>query len=111
MDDLFGVGAEELLEVGTFGLGEAMGQPEDLGRGVGFLLYDLWGRLELLPHSDDHEGHQNGVDDAQCGVDESSNVVVWSSGVGGYEALHQLEPGERDEANRPDHEHTRYYCE
>ena len=41
MDDLLGVGADELLEVGTFGLGEAMGQPEDLGRGVGFLLYDL----------------------------------------------------------------------
>ena len=84
MDHLLGVGTGEFLEVGAFRLGEPMGQPEDLGQGVGFLLYGLAGRLVFLPHRDDHEGEQNGVDHAQGGVDESGDVVVGSSGVDGH---------------------------
>src|SRR5918998_3122407 len=41
---LLGVGAGEFLEVRTFWLRKPMGQPEDLGQGVGLLLDRLAGR-------------------------------------------------------------------
>jgi hypothetical protein len=101
MDHLLSVGMGEFLEVGTFWLREPVAEPEDLGCGVGFLLYGLACGLELLPHGDDHERQEYGVDHAQGGVDKACHVVVLLSGGGGYEALHQLEPGERNEANPP----------
>jgi hypothetical protein len=33
------------------------------------------------------------------------------AGVGGNEALHHLQPGERGEANRPDHQYAINYGE
>jgi hypothetical protein len=44
-------------------------------------------------------------------VDEASDIVVGPARVGRYEALHQLQPGERGEANRPDHEYAIDYGE
>jgi hypothetical protein len=81
-----------------------MAQPEDLGQRVGLLLNRGACSLVFLPHGDDHERQKHGVDHAQRRVDESCNVVVGLARGGGYEALHQLQPGERSEANQPDHE-------
>jgi hypothetical protein len=58
----------------------------------------------LLPHSDDHEGQEHGVDHAQSSVDEACHVVVRPARVGRHEALHQLQPGEREEADPSDHQ-------
>jgi hypothetical protein len=99
------------LDVRTFWLGEPMGQPGDLGRGVGFLLDRVVGRIEFLPHGDDNEGEQHGVDHAQGGVDEACYVVVGLSRGGGNESLHQLQPRDRGEANRSDYEHAISYGE
>jgi hypothetical protein len=44
----------------------------------------------LLPHGDDHEGQEH--------------VVVRPARVGRHEALHQLQPGEREEADPSDHQ-------
>jgi hypothetical protein len=49
------------------------------------------------------------VNHAQRRVDGSSDVVVGLARVGGIEALHQLEPTKRDEANSPDHEYAMDY--
>ena len=99
VDNLLGVGLGEFLDVGTFGLGKPIAQPEDLGRGVGFLLDRLACRPVFLPYGDNHERQQHGVDHAQCCVDEACNVVVGLARGGGNEALHQLQPGERNEAS------------
>jgi hypothetical protein len=100
---LLGIGSGEFLDVGTFWLREAMGQPDDLGHGVGLLLDGLAGRIVFPPHGDNHERQQNGVDHAQRRVDEACNVVVSLARGDGNEALHQLQPGERDEASPTDH--------
>jgi hypothetical protein len=86
-----------------------MGQPGDLGRGVGLLLDRLACRLEFLPHGDHHERQKHGVDHAQGRVDEASYVVVGLSRGGGNEALHQLQPGERDEARPTDDKYAINY--
>src|SRR5215213_7926754 len=111
MNHLFGVGTDEFLDVRTFWLGKPMGQPEDLGRGVCLLLHCLACRLEFLPHGDDHERQQHGVDHAQGRVDETSNVVVGLARGGGYDALHHLQPGEREEASPTDHKYAINYGE
>jgi hypothetical protein len=111
MNHLFGVGSGEFLDVRAFGLRKPVGQPVDLRNGVGFLLDRLACGLVFLPHGDNHERQQNGVDHAQSRVDEASNVVVGPARGGGNEALHQLQPGERGEANCPDHERAINYGE
>ena len=88
MDHLLGVRSGEFLDVRTFWFGEPMGQPGDLGRGVGLLLDRRVGGLEFLPHGDDHQSQDHGVDHAQGRVDEASDVVVLPARSGGYEALH-----------------------
>jgi len=103
VDHLFGVGTGEFLQMATFGFRKPIGQPVDLGQSVGFLLDRFACGLILLPNGDNHERQQHSVDHTQSRVDETCNVVVLLSGGGWNEALHQLEPGERDEANRPDH--------
>jgi hypothetical protein len=65
----------------------------------------------LLPHGDDHERQQNGVDHAQRCVDEVSDVVVGLTRGSGYEALHHLKAGERDEASPTDHKYAIDYGE
>ena len=100
LDHLLCVGSDELLEVGAPRLRKPVGQPEDVGRRVGLLLDRLAGRLEFLPHGDDHERKQNGVDHAQGCVDETCDVVVGPARVGGNEALHQLE-ARRARGGRP----------
>ena len=76
MDDLLGVGSAQFLDVATFWLRKPIGQPVDLGCGVGFLLDRLACCLILLPHGDNHERQQHGVDHAKGCVDEASDVVV-----------------------------------
>ena len=104
MDHLFGVGSDELLDVGAPVLRKLVGQPEDVGRRVGLLLDRLAGQPVLLPHGDHHERQQHGVDHAQRRVDEACNVVVLLARAGGHQALHQLEAHEREEADPPDHQ-------
>ena len=111
VDHLPGVGSGEFLDVGTFGLREPMGQPEDLGQGVGLLLNRLACGLVFLPHGDNYEREQHGVDHAQGRVDEACNVVVGLARGGGYEALHQLEPTKREEASPTDHKYAIDYGE
>ena len=53
-----------------------MGQPEDLGYRIGLLLNRFIGCLVFLPHGDNHEGKQHGVDHTQSYVDEACHVVV-----------------------------------
>jgi hypothetical protein len=54
------------------------------------------GRLVLLPHGDDHQRQQHGVDDADDGVDEAGHVVVLLAKRRGHEALHHSQAGDRD---------------
>ena len=86
-----------------------MAQPGDLGQGVGFLLDRFAGCLLFLPHGDNHERQQHGVDHAQCCVDEACNVVVGLARGSGNEALHQLQPGECYEASPTDHKNAIHY--
>ncbi len=88
-----------------------MGQPGDLGQGVGFLLDRYAGRVVFLPHGDNYERNEHGVDNSQGRVDEACNVVVSLARGGGYEALHHLQPGQRDEASPTDHEYAIDYGE
>jgi hypothetical protein len=111
VDHLLSVGSGEFLEVSTLGLRKPMGQPVDLRNGVGFLLDRLACGLVFLPHGDNHERQKHGVDHAQGCVDEASDVIVALARVSGNEALYQLEPSERGEANRPDHERAINYGE
>jgi hypothetical protein len=106
MDHLLSVGVGELLDVRTFWLRELMGQPEDLGQGVCLLLDRFAGCVVFSPHGDYHERQQHSVDHAQGRLDETGHVVVGLARFSGNEALHQLEAGQRDEANRPDHEYA-----
>ena len=99
------------MDVRTFWLRKPMSQPEDLGHSVGLLLDRLAGRVVFLPHGDDYERNEHGVDHAKGCVDEACNVVVGLARGGGYEALHQLQPGERGEANCPDHKYAINYGE
>ena len=101
MDHLLGVGSGELLEVGALGFGQLIAKPEDLGHRVGLLLDRLGGSLVFLPHGDDHEREEHGVDHAQSRVDEAGHVVVSLARDGWHEALDQLEPYERGEATPP----------
>src|SRR5215217_637863 len=103
---LLGVRSAQFLDVRTFWLREPMAQPEDLGHGVSLLLDRFVGRVVLPPHGDDHERQQHSVDHAKGRVDEACNVVVWLAGGGGYEAHHQLQPGEREEAGPTDHNYA-----
>ena len=111
MNHLFGVGSGEFLDVGTFWFGEPIAQPGDLSRGVGLLLDRFACGLVFLPYGDDHERQEHGVDHAQRRVDETSNVVVGLSRGGGNESLHQLQPGEREEAGPTDHNYAINYGE
>src|SRR5215216_1797686 len=111
MNHLFGVGTGEFLEVGSFWCRKPIAQPVDLSQGVGFLLDRFACGLIFLPHRDDHERQEHGVDHAQGRVDEASDVVVGLSRGGGYEALHQLQPGEREEAGPTDHNYAINYGE
>jgi hypothetical protein len=111
VDHLLGVGSDELLDVGIPGLRKPVGQPEDVGRRVGLLLDRYTGRLVLLPHGDDHESQQHGVDHAQRSVDEACHVVVGLARGGGYEALHQNESAKRHEAYTADHKYAIHYGE
>ena len=104
VDHLLGVGSAKFLDVENLGLGEPMGQPGDLGGGVGLLLDRRVGGLVLLPNGDDHERQEHGVDHAQGGVDEAGHVVVLLARGGWHEAMYQLEPYERGEANSTDHQ-------
>jgi hypothetical protein len=97
------------LDVRTFWLREPMGQPEDLGQGVCLLLDRYTGCIVFLPHGDNHERDQHGVDHAQRRVDEACDVVVSLARGGGYEALHHLETGERDEASPTYHKYAINY--
>ena len=90
--------------MGTLGLGQLVAQQEYLRGRVGLLLDRLAGGLVLLPHGDDHERQEHGVDHAKGGVDEAGNVVVPLARLGGHEPMHQLEPHEREEANPTDHQ-------
>ena len=99
------------MDARTFWLGEAIAQPGDLGQGVGLLLDRFAGRVVFLPHGDNHERNEHGVDHAQGRVDEACNVVVSLARGGGNEALHHLETGERDEASPTDHEYAINYGE
>jgi hypothetical protein len=74
--DLLRVGSGEFLELSPFRVREPMGEPEDLGKRVGLGLHRNACTPELLPHGDDHERKQHGVDDTQDGVDEAGHVVV-----------------------------------
>jgi hypothetical protein len=111
VDHLLGVGSAQFLEVGTFGFREPIGQPGDLGQGVGLLLDRLTGCPVFLPNGDNNEGQKHGVDHTQSRVDEASDVVVGPARGGGNEALHQLQPGERDEASSTDHKDAIDYGE
>jgi hypothetical protein len=111
MDDLLGVGISEFLDVRTFWLREAIAQPEDLGQGVGLLLDRLAGRVVFLPNGDNYERNEHGVDHTKGRVDEACNVVVSLARGGGYEALHHLETGEREEASPTDHKYAKKYGE
>src|SRR5215208_4472123 len=111
VDHLLGVGSGEFLDVRTFWLREAIAQPEDLGQGVGLLLDRYTGRIVFLPHGDNYERNEHGVDHAQGRVDEACNVVVSLARGGGYEALHHLETGEREEASPTDHKYAKNYGE
>ena len=93
------------------GLRKPVGQPEDVGRRVGLLLDGFSGRPVLLPHGDDHERQQYGVDHAEGRVDEAGHVVVLPARVGGHQALDQLEAGECEQANSPDHQDAVEYGE
>ena len=88
LDHLFGVGSDELLDVGAPRLWKLVGQPEDVGRRVGLLLDGFSGGPILFPHGDNHERQQNGIDHAQRRVDEAGHVVVLPSRGGWHEALH-----------------------
>ena len=111
VDHLLGVGSGEFLDMGTFWLRETMAQPEDLGYGVGLLLDRYAGRVVFLPNGDNYERNEHGVDHAKGRVDEACNVVVSLARGGGYEALHHLETGERDEASPTDHKYAINYGE
>ncbi len=106
MYDLLCVGFGEVLDVGALGLWKLVAEQEDLGRGVGLLLYGLGGGLVLLPHGDDHQRQKHGVDHAKGRVDEAGHVVVALARSGGHESVDQLEPYEREEANPTDHQDT-----
>jgi alkylhydroperoxidase family enzyme len=99
------------LDVRTFWLREAIAQPEDLGQGVGLLLDRYTGRVVFLPHGDNYERNEHGVDHAQRRVDEACNVVVSLARGCGYEALHHLKTGERDEASPTYHKYAIDYGE
>jgi hypothetical protein len=88
IDHLLGVGSGEFLEVGTFWFRESMGQPEDLGRRIGLLLDRATSLLVFLPHGDDHERQQYGVDHTQGRVDEAGHVVVLLARGGWHETLY-----------------------
>jgi hypothetical protein len=88
MNHLLGVGVGELLDVGALGFGQLIAKPEDLGHRVCLLLYGLACGLVFLPHGDDHESKQHGVDHAQSRVDEARNVVVFLAPLSWHEALH-----------------------
>src|SRR3712207_589712 len=107
VDHLFGVGSDEVLDVGAPRLRKPVGKPEDFGCRVGLLLNRYTGRLVLLPHGDNYERNEHGVDHAQGRVDEASDVVVSLAGGGGHEALHHLETGEREEASPTDHKYAK----
>src|SRR5215218_4978473 len=111
VDHLLGVRTGEFLDVMALGFGESMGEPEDLGQSVGLLLGRILGRIEFLPHGDDHERQQHGVDDAQDGVDEASHVVVLLAHLRGHKSLHQREPAERGEADRANHQNAIYHAD
>jgi hypothetical protein len=106
-----GVGTGEFLDVRTFWLRESMGQPVDLGQGVGLLLDRYAGRVVFLPHGDNYERNEHGVDHAKRCVDEACNVVVGLARGGGNEPLHHLQTGECDEASPTDHKYAKNYGE
>jgi hypothetical protein len=72
--------------------------------GSGLLLDRLACGLVFLPHGDHHERQEHGVDHPQSYVDEAGHVVMSLAREGGHEAMHQLEPYERDQANSTDHQ-------
>jgi hypothetical protein len=111
VDHLVGVGSGEFLDVRTFWLRKPVGQPEDLGYRVGLLLDRYAGRVVFLPHGDNYERNEHGVDHAKGRVDKACNVVVGLARGGGYEALHHLETGERDEASPTAHKYAKNYGE
>jgi hypothetical protein len=111
VDHFVSVGSGEFLEVGAFWLREPIAQPEDLRHGVCLLLDCLIGCLELLPHGDDHERQKHSVDHSQGRLDEASDVVVLLARLSWHEAVHQLQPAKREEANPADHEHAINYGE
>jgi hypothetical protein len=88
-----------------------MAQPGDLGYRVGLLLDRYTGRVVFLPNGDNYERNEHGVDHAKGRVDEASHVVVSLARGDGNEALHQLQPGERDEASPTDHKYAIHYGE
>jgi hypothetical protein len=111
VDHFVSVGSGEFLEVGAFWIRELIAQPEDLRHGVYLLLDCLIDCLELLPHSDDHELEQHGVDHTQGRLDEASDVVVLLARLSWHEAVHQRQPAKREEANPADQEHAINYGE
>src|SRR3712207_5275041 len=75
-----------------------MSKPEDVGQLTSFPFRRVPGRSEILPHGDNHERQQYGVDDAQDSVDETGHVVVLPAQLRGHEALHHRQPNYRGEA-------------
>jgi hypothetical protein len=92
-----GVGVSEFLDMTTLGLGQLVGDPENLCHLVGLVVRDDLGRLPLFPYSDEHEPKQHGVCDAQDGVDESRHVVLPLPDSYGHHTLHQEEPANRNQ--------------
>ena len=111
VDHILGIRSGEFLDVRTFWLGKPIAQPVDLRQGVGFLLDRYTGRIVLLPHGDNYERNEHGVDHAKGRVDEASDVVVSLALGGGNEALHHLETGERHEASPTYHKYAINYGE
>jgi len=84
------------LKLVALSLREAMGKLSDLGYRVCLALYRFASLLILLPYSDDQECQQHGVHHSYDGVEKASDVVVLLALFGRNQALHQLQPSDRD---------------
>jgi hypothetical protein len=96
--------ASQLLDVASFRLGQAVGEPEDGVQLVCFLGRRVVGRLPVLPDGDDHEPEQHGVGHSQDRVDEAGHVVVLQAPLDGHQALDQDQSADRSRDEQQDQE-------